>query len=377
MNIKPYCRIPKHCSEKLPQGSCPQLLEDLIDELKGASEIHIAAYLFNNPIYVDFIESISKTGTKVHITSIPIQGYSEKRLKIKGYDVKKSAREMAIQAYGRLAMCKNIQLSIFPHLYTWYGALYADGGASYSFHVKAIYAKFPGQENKCILSSGNFMFTDPPHSDSMIVLVGAKEYERVFEAYFADLESLSIEFSDFQQHYKTYQDEFMYSLDGKEISIVQSHHQNCIFTAPFYTVDGMGSNHFAGNRIIEIISAAQTRVWVCAQHFHDLVSFDPNRKTIIRAIHEKFESCPDIEFRFLKQVPHSSLADKRRAAIAETIFSYVMKAPQRYNRLVHDKFMLVDNTLIFSNANYTSTQFAFGKRKMEFIGFDKKKVREK
>ena len=80
-----------------------------------------------------------------------------------------------------------------------------------------------------------------------------------------------------------------------------------------------------------------------------------------------------MEFRFLKQVPHSSLADKRRAAIAETLFGFVMKAPQRYNRLVHDKFMLIDDTLLVSTANYTSTQFAFGKRSMEFIGQDKKK----
>jgi phosphatidylserine/phosphatidylglycerophosphate/cardiolipin synthase-like enzyme len=73
-----------------------------------------------------------------------------------------------------------------------------------------------------------------------------------------------------------------------------------------------------------------------------------------------------MEFRFLKQVPHSSLADKRRAAIAETLFQFEIKAEQRYNNLTHDKFIIVDDTLVISTANYTSTQFAYGKRRMEY-----------
>ena len=71
------------------------------------------------------------------------------------------------------------------------------------------------------------------------------------------------------------------------------------------------------------------------------------------------------------------MADKRRAAIAETLFQYVLNAKQRVNKLVHDKFLIVDNSLIVTTANYTSTQFAFGKRKMEMtFGKGDKQVKE-
>jgi phosphatidylserine/phosphatidylglycerophosphate/cardiolipin synthase-like enzyme len=105
------------------------------------------------------------------------------------------------------------------------------------------------------------------------------------------------------------------------------------------------------------------------------VSFDTERETIVKAIYEVYGRNPDIEMRFLKQVPHSSLADKRRAAIAETLFQYVMGAQQRFNRLVHEKFILVDNTLILTTANYTSTQFAFALRRME-MKFENGKLRK-
>lgn len=368
MDVRAYCRIPKNLNKSVraKEGSCPELLKDLFAELEGASEIHIAAYLFNNPIYFDFLSRLAQKGCKVFITSLPIMGYDDKLLKVEGYEGKVSGRTLAEEVYNSVSVANNMELFVFPHLYSWYGALYAGGGASYSFHVKSIYAKFPGDKSKCILSSGNFMVTDPPHSENMVVICDSPEYEAVFSRFFNDLEGLAIGFKDFKDNFCEYKDEFMYQFSDKIIDLPSKGFKNCFFTAPFYCYDGKGSNHFAGDRIIELISHAKNRVWVCAQHFHDLVSFDTERETIIGAIYRKHLEFPKMEFRFLKQVPHSSLADKRRAAIAETLFQFEIKAEQRYNNLTHDKFIIVDDTLVISTANYTSTQFAYGKRRMEY-----------
>jgi len=368
MPFRAYCRIPEKPkgSVRKIEGSSPQLLYDLMEELKGAIEINIATYLFNNPLYVDFLVRLASTGTKISITTLPPMGYNNRPKTVDGLGDRVSARQLAVEAFNRLEATKNITLSFFPHQYVWYGALYAGGGASYSFHVKAISALFDGGLHKCILSSGNFLSTDPYHSDNILVIDGEEEYSNSFIRFFTDLASFSIGSEAFKGNFTNYADEFLVQFHGRERDIKHTDFENCFFTAPFYLVDGVGSNHYAGNKIIELIQKAKTRIWVCAQHFHDIISFDQERSTIIKALYDKSISEPNIEYRFLKQVPHSSLADKRRAGIAETLFKFVMKADQRYNRLTHDKFIIADNTLLISTANYTSTQFAFGARKMDF-----------
>lgn len=374
MSIRAYCRIPpaSRSGKKFPEGSCPQLMADLFAELKGAREIHIAAYLFNNPAYCSFLEQLASSGCKIKITSLPLSGYNNKKVSVIGRRGKVSPRRIAKEIYKRVNLTRNMSLYIFPHLYAWYGALYADGGASFSFHVKAILAKYKNNGSKCILSSGNFMFGDPPHSDNLIVFENVPKVESVFNDFFKDLEKYSIPYNIFLRKFNTLKKEFLFSCAGKGIH-KNKVSNNCFFTAPFYYYAKEGSNHYALKRLINLIKNAKHRVWVCAQHFHDLSSFDPKASSLISAIYKKYCSTPAVEFRFLKQVPHTSLADKRRAAIAETIFQYVMHAGQKYNNLAHDKFMIIDNTLLLSTANYTSTQFAFGLRKME-MGKGRRKI---
>ena len=376
MAIRAYCRVPeiKKRALKPKEGGCPELLEDLFLELSGAEEIHVATYLFNNPTYYKYLSSLAKQGSKIFVTTLPERGYGNKKLKVEGYNEKISGRDMAKQIFSEIKSTGNIDLRFFPHQYVWYGALYAGGGPSYSFHIKAAYAKYPKGKNKCILSSGNFMFTDPYHSDSLLIFEREPTYEKIFSRFFADLEDYSIPCNAFYHNFLDYKKEFLMSYSGHERMLNFKELEHCFFTAPFYLLNGIGSNHYAGNRIIELIRDAKERVWVCAQHFHDVISFDRERESIVKALYEKADQSPKIELRFLKQVPNYSLADKRRAAITETIFQYVTHAAQRFNRLTHDKFILVDDTLLFSTANYTPTQFAFGLRKMEYKNADGEKI---
>ena len=103
MSIRAYCRIPEKVSKSLKakEGSCPPLLYDLFSELEGATELHIAAYLFNNPIYYDFLSGLAQKGCKIKITSLPILGYSDKPTRVEGYAGKISAQHNKILTPGQ------------------------------------------------------------------------------------------------------------------------------------------------------------------------------------------------------------------------------------------------------------------------------------
>jgi hypothetical protein len=378
MSVRAYCRIPekKKNTQRSKEGSSPQLLYDLLSELEGCREIKIAAYLFNNPIYLEKLIQLASEGTAIQITTLPLLGYSNKKLKVDGFEEKISARELAEEAFKQLDKTKGISLSFFPHQYIWYGARYAGGGASYSFHIKAILATSATNKDKCILTSGNFLCTDPYHSDNMLVIEEEEPYKSTFINFFKDLKKKSIPSSRFYKEFTSYTEEFMVSYSGEESSLDANKHRQCFFTAPFINYGEMGSNHFAVNELIKIIMKAKRRIWVCAQHFHDITPFDGERDSLIGALYRKYQKNKTVKMRFLKQVTYRSLSSKDRAARAEMLFSMVMGAEQRINRLVHDKFIIVDNTLIVSTANYTASQFAYGVRKMDYLDENKVKHRK-
>lgn len=118
------------------------------------------------------------------------------------------------------------------------------------------------------------MFTDPLHSDNFIVIEGESEYWDVFSRFMADTEKNAIPLKKYDATYSKPEDDFKYSFIGKEIEKKSLESEVCFFTAPFYFINGDGSNHIAGNKIIEIIKPAQRRIWICAQHFHDVLSLN-------------------------------------------------------------------------------------------------------
>jgi len=370
MKIEGYFCIPKAKKRSL-EGSCDGLLTSIFDELKDATEIHIAFYLFNNLTFLKFLTAKAMNGCKVTVTSLPVDGYSDKLVAIEGLPKKVSSREYAVLVYQEILKTNNIDLLFFPHLYSWYGALYAGGNPSYSFHIKAIYAKTIDGQAKCILTSGNFKVGDPPHSENVLVITDTVdgEYGKEFDRYFHDLEEYSIPQHSTSSLYMAIEDQFEFSFNnesGRKIINFPKEDRKCFFSTPFYLYDGVGSNHYANQRISELILSAEERVWICAQHFHDLNTFDNQTSTIMNALSMLSNRKKGLDFKFLKQVPHTSLADKRRAGIAECVIHFSLKAPQRFNRLTHDKFIIVDNNLLVSTANYTPTQFAYGNRQMKY-----------
>jgi phosphatidylserine/phosphatidylglycerophosphate/cardiolipin synthase-like enzyme len=365
MPFRVYCELPFKTTLKHADGSCPLLLQDLKSELKGAKTINAALYLFNNPSLYSFFKNMAASGTDVNVVSLPLRGYTNKKVKIESLG-KTSKMIEAEKIYSKVLSEGHIHLYIFPHMYSWFGALYAGGGPSYSFHVKAFLADFGEKLQKCIISSGNFSTGDPPHSENLLVIENEETYEKGFNQFFNDLLQRAIPYEKYLG--KGPLDDFQFNAKNIMIDIQSDVFSKAFFSSPYYRIDGVGSNHYASQKIIEMLEKAKSRIWICSQHFHDALPFDPDAKTIVSALKRIKEVNPKLEVLVLKQTTSAGLADKRRAAIVESIFQYYMKVKQRFNRLVHDKFIIVDDDKInVCTSNYTPTQFAWSdKRTVEF-----------
>lgn len=360
MVFRAYCRIPADNKRRL-EGSCPPILQDFMNELRGAKKIWMAFFLFNNPVLFDFLQRLAKQGTEIIVVSLPLRGYDDTRVHIEGQRSKKSKMMFAKNIYSKILGMKNMKLSIFPHMYSWYGALYAGGSASYSFHVKAVLAEFENNRNKCFATSANFATGDPSHSENLIVIEDEPGYVTAFREFFNGLLTRSIPYPKYLKQHNDLLSDFNYLGSYAVENISSTVFSKAIFTCPFYKVDGIGSNQYACRRLIDLLKSAKERILICSQHFHDTMPFDSQRETLIGAILESKRQNKDLEVRLLKQVAHAALSDKRRAAITEFVFKFLLGSPVRINKLAHDKFIIVDDDkLALGSSNYTPTQFAWG-----------------
>ena len=363
MPFRSYCELPPRTTKKHVDGSCPRLLQDLFSELRGAKTINAALYLFNNPRLYSFFEKMANSGTKVNVISLPLVAYNDKKVKVK--DLGNTSKwAQADKIYSKILSKGCIDLYIFPHMYVWSGARYAGGGPSYSFHIKAVFADFGKGKQKCVISSGNFATGDPPHSEDLLFVENNQVYTKAFRRFFKDLLIRSFPYEEY--HDKNQIDDFLFVAKKTMVNVNRNIFSKAFFTSPFYKIGNMGSNRYASQKIIRLLRKAEERILICSQHFHDISPYDTKAVSMISALKEIKESNPKIKIYALKQVPSKGwLADKRRAALAEFFFQYQLKAKQRYSRLVHDKFIVVDDDKInVCTSNYTPSQFAWDAEKV-------------
>jgi len=365
--IKVYNRIPESYNTRgYPNGSNQELFLDTIIELgenrEEIEEVHLALYLFNNRNLFQSLSECAWSGARVTVTSLPLSGYDSRKI------------AEAKKLYAKIVEDDEISLKIFPHMYSWYGARYAGGGASYSFHIKTGLIEYKNGSQKVFVSSGNYAPGDPTHSETAIFIesVDNSHILKPFSKFFNEVEKRAIDFKEYHDHTShlepVYQRLVDFSFIGgsKHVNFSDGLPSNFVFSAPFIKMNGLGSNHYAREKIIELISNARHRLLLCAQHSHDIKPFDGYKgPTIIGTLIEKKRANPDIDVRVLKQVSSSGLADKRRAAFVEGHLHY-SSIPQKVNRLVHDKFIVADDVVLITSANFTATQFGWGDRRMEF-----------
>ena len=347
-------------------GSNEALYQNLISELKEnedeISKIRLALYLFNNVSLYEELVKFAETGISVNVTSIPLSGYDHRKI------------SKAIEIYRRAIDDNEIQLSIYPHMYYWYGARYAGGNASYSFHVKAGLIKYRDGTSKVFISSGNFAPGDPTHSESLasITMSNTSPIIKLHTWFFDELLKRSKPFSSYHKYTSHLSQKekpiFDFSfIGGSNITDLNRRQvENSFYTAPFITIEGQGSNHYSREKIVELITKSKKQLLICTQHSHDISPFDGYEgPTLIASVSQQNRKNPGLDIRILKQVSSSGLSDKRRASFVESHLHYA-GIPQRSNRLIHDKFIISDDTVLITSGNFTATQFGWGDRKMEF-----------
>lgn len=369
MKVRVYSEIPPSTSSTGSDvGSNPKIYEHIKQELlansENIAEVHLALYLFNNKDLYTVLKRLAER-SNVTVISLPLAGY----------DSRKVMTARAIYADIAKGGTENFNLLIYPHMYVWYGAEYAEGAASYSFHVKAGYVTYKDGSCKLILTSCNMAPGDPYHSEIAIIIEDdscCTPYSEAFRMFFNEVEKRSYPWSQYQTKTADLPADLQRAFDfvfiGKHrlTDWTDNFVDHAFFTGPFIKIKGMGSTHYARKKIVEIIKNAERRVLVCAQHVHDLAPFNGySGSTLISAIIEKKRENPNIDVKVLKQVSSSGLADKRRAAFVECHLNYA-GVEQRVNKLVHDKFIIADDTVIITTSNFTATQFGWGERRMEY-----------
>jgi len=370
INARLYTSIPRSASPEGSQyGSNEEIYLKIKDELKkGANdieEVHLALYLFNNVDLFNTLRDIAKKA-RVRVTTIPLAGYDKR--KVAG----------AEQVYKGVLQAKdsNFDLLIYPHVYVWYEAEYAEGGASYSFHVKAGYITYKDGSCKLILTSCNLSPKDPYHSEIAIVIEDpscSTPYSLAFKKFFNQVEQLA---KPWQSYFDNTQGLSGQLLRVFDFAFIGKRGQNdwsgnfvekAFFTGPFITIKGEGSTWYARRKIVDLIMSAEKRLLVAAQHIHDIAPFNGYvGKTVISAIAERKKDKPSLEVKVLKQVPSRGLADKRRAAFVECHLNYA-GVEQKANKLVHDKFIVADDVILITTSNFTATQFGWGEREMKLV----------
>jgi len=364
-----YTSIPPSADPKGSEyGSNPEIYRAIEKELQARvndiEEIHLALYLFNNGHLFRALKNIAGKA-RVVVTSLPLAGYDKRKV------------ASAEQIYTEILKLNNINfdLMIYPYMYVWYGAEYAEGGASYGFHVKVGYVLYKDDSCKLILTSCNLSPGDPYHSETAAVIddsACSTPYGAAFKKFFDQVEQLAIPwrpyFNSTHNLPEHLQQAFDFAFIGKHglVNWMGSSAEKAFFTGPFIKINGTGSTWYARRRIVDLIMSAEKRLLIAAQHIHDIAPFnDFSGETVIGAIIEKKRNKPSLEVKVLKQTPSRGLADKRRAAFAECHLNYA-GVEQRANKLVHDKFIVADNVVLITTSNFTASQFGWGERNMEF-----------
>ncbi|MDZ5781884.1 hypothetical protein [Marinococcus luteus] len=368
MDTLAYFEIPLgDLNTKSAYGGSPELLEKLYQHLEGAKEIHISFFLYNNPHLHIFLENlVSEKKCKVVIYTIPLEGYDSRPVKIthnNGRERKLSKREYANKIASRISSFEGMELRFMPHTNVWNKQYFSRGRASYGLHNKSIMVIKTEGIIECLSTSSNLALGDPRHSENVFVSKRLQEV-KMFEQYFELLRQHSLTATEYDRFREEHED-FHYVTDPINL---KDEYGDCYFSAPFIKYEDQGSNHYIQNKIINLIENVNKRLYICSQHFSDLNSFDKNAQSIVNAIGTKASQSSNIDIKILKQTRAKNQKQGKRTAETENFLRQFSNVQQKYwDPVIHDKFIIADNNLLITTANFTSTQFAWASpRLMEY-----------
>jgi hypothetical protein len=367
------------------QGGSPGLLAgfiQFIEERKDSiTEVNLCWYLFNNRILYDYLVGLSERGIQVNVITIPLEGYDNsnpKKLvnletgnkseeKFTKYD---SAKNIFNEVFHNTTF-GGFNIYFFPHIYlrSRYIKPFSRGAMPYSLHIKAGFIK-KKDGFAALLSSSSLAVRDLVKHESMIMVEDEKAFQLPMQKFFMDMFKACIPIKNFTTEFNTGRNDYQLKTDVNNFA---AH-----FTAPFY----FDSPHKLEERVIKLIKKAKNRIIIGAQHlaaynyefkskYHSKVFGDKIRKGIIGEIVEK--AAEGLEIIFLSQTfsPPEEYAGhfkgfyfrepSNKKYFSKLISELAKLKSVKYfvNEDLHLKFIIIDETLIYSSYNYTPTQFIY------------------
>ncbi|SDD78621.1 PLD-like domain-containing protein [Bhargavaea beijingensis] len=346
---------------KNPKGSAPPFVDLLIKELNDAKEIYISLFLFNNISLYRALKRLAELGTLINIYTIPLNGYDDK--KVRAFDGSKSidvSKRQYAEWIVKDIITENININYYlvPHTNLWSKQKASRGNNSYALHNKSILVRYHNDTYKCISTSSNLAVGDPEKSENLLIIDRNSDIA-MFKKYFELLGENSIKLDNYQKFRSKHEDSHLITTPIN----LRDDYESCYFTAPFIKYNNQGSNHFVQNKIIKFIASSKRRLFICSQHFSDINSYDRNSKSTVKAIMDIARKNPRLEVKIIKQTRESHQAQGGRSTEAEeALIGFPNVEMKFWYPVLHDKFIIVDDEILITTANFTPTQFAWAEK---------------
>lgn len=363
-------------------GASPYLLQTLINHLEknkaNITEIFLCFYLYNNAILNDKLEELAKAGIKIHVITIPIEGYDNSNPKeiidIKTRSVLKDktkyalAKEIFAKHYNR--EIPNFTLYFFPHIYLRSPKVkkFSRGNMPYSLHLKSFLIKYKEGVGDVGITSSNFAVRDLVKEENLLLIKNELSYFNAAAVFFNDLlqNAIPIYEFDFKKDYTNYAVKtILLNAQVKEIG----------FMAPFYA----DSAFYAEDAIKQLVDSAQHSITIVGQHicpvdytidgkYHSSLSNEEiQRKGFLDNVIAKAKA--GIKVSFISQTFASGNAktdkDFRTPANKASFIKFyemikgVPNILYAVNENIHSKYIIVDDKVFVSSFNFTPTQFIY------------------
>lgn len=357
-------------------GSSMGLLKKLIDfldrEADNISEIYLSMCRYNNGVLHEKMKAFANRGIKVTVISIPLEGYKDSHPKnIYEYETNKIYRHnvtiysLAKEIYEDIEglNSENYILRIFDHTYVRRAAVrYVSSSGRklpYSLHNQSVYIKYKNGKTVTGLTSSNLALGHYPKAELMLLAEDTPASCEITEMFFSNLLSHSVRLSDWRNLYPNYNYE-METVYGGNVGMNY-------FTAPFI----QDSPIKIEEKMIDIISNAQERIYICAEVLTAFNYRDMKTKVLKPGIFGTiFEKCRQgIKVKCLSRTyvdtkgnMQDHLAPLDSAKFKKLIKQVDQLGPCSYsvNKNVNAKFIVVDNIIIVGTGNYTPTEFICG-----------------
>lgn len=349
-------------------GNSPYLVSQLIHFLDSRAneinEISVAFYLFNNKMLADYLINLAEAGVVINIITTPLEGYDKRSPKQltsfktgEKTNKKFSKFDLAENVYSDIAKSK-VNLYIFDHVYLRSKNIkpFSRGKAPYSLHIKTALIVSKNGDSYTFLTSSNFAVRDLVKEELGLLIKNQPRQNEVAKEFFKNL------IQNCERHSSNKQ---KYHFKASYKIPIQSN-QTCdsvYFTTPFYNNSPIN----IASEILDILKGAQKKITIVAQH--------------IATFSEVLNSLSDVNVELLSQtyvdethvknkqndyVKVSGKNKKCRVPANTSSFKRFVKDLKTkrnrsyyFNENIHLKFIIVDDTVIFSTGNFTETQFLY------------------